>query len=200
MLSAASCIRWLCKLTSTTEATLLDEVASIGAIRRASAPLFLPYLSGERTPHNDPYAQGVFCGLVDSADRADLAYSVLEGVAFAICDGLDALRANGTDPTVLTLIGGGARSACWAQLVADALGISILRQPNAQSVAALGAARLGWLAANGDFTDVVRKPPVLEEFFPDADRHSAMSERLASFRALYSRLRPLFDKRGEAQH
>lgn len=74
VLSAASCVRWLCKLTSVDEATLLGEVARVGADRRANAPLFLPYLSGKRTPHNDPYAQGVFFGLVDSTDRATLAY------------------------------------------------------------------------------------------------------------------------------
>ena len=194
VLSAASCVRWLCNLTSVNEASLLGEVESADTDRRAKAPLFLPYLCGERTPHNDPYAQGVFCGLVDSTDRATLAYSVLEGVTFAICDGLDALHADGTRENAFTLIGGGARSAHWAQLVADALGVPIRRQPDAQSVAALGAARLGWLAAGGDFQTVIRKPPVLEEFFPDAERHSTLSERLASFRALYRQLRPLFPR------
>jgi xylulokinase len=196
VLSAASCVRWLCKLTSVDEATLLGEVASVGSDCRANAPLFLPYLSGERTPHNDPHAQGVFCGLVDSADRATLAYSVLEGVAFAVCDGLDALHADGTRENALTLIGGGARSSHWAQLVADVLGIPIRLQPDAQSVAALGAARPGWLAGGGDFSVVIRKPPVLQEFFPDAERHSRLSERLASFRALYNQLHPLFAARG----
>ncbi|MFM0077025.1 xylulokinase [Paraburkholderia sediminicola] len=192
VLSAASCVRWLCNLTSTDETSLLGEVASVSADRRAKAPLFLPYLSGVRTPHNDPYAQGVFCGLVDSTNRATLAYSVLEGVTFAVWDGFDALYADGTRETALALIGGGARSAHWAQLVADALGITIRRQPDSQSVAALGAARLGWLAAGGDFSVVVRPPRVLEEFFPDAERHSILSERLASFQALYRQLRPLF--------
>ncbi len=138
----------------------------------------------------------MFCGLVDSTDRATLTSSVLEGVAFAVCDGLDALHADGTRKNALTLIGGGARSSHWAQLVADVLGIPIRRQPNAQSVAALGAARLGWLAADGDLSVVIRKRPVLQEIFPDAERHSTLSERLASFRALYNQLHPLFAARG----
>ncbi|MGX7006110.1 xylulokinase [Caballeronia sp. KNU42] len=196
VLSAASCVRWLCKLTSVDEATLLGEVARVGADRRANAPLFLPYLSGERTPHNDPYAQGVFFGLVDSSDRATLAYSVLEGVTFAVRDGLDALRADGTLGSTLTLVGGGARSAHWAQLVADTLGIPIRVPSNAQSVAALGAARLGWLAGGGDFSVVIHKPPVYDEFIPDAERRSTLSTRLESFRSLYARLHPLFDARG----
>jgi xylulokinase len=192
VLSAASCVRWLCKLTSADEATLLAEAGSVDADRRANAPLFLPYLSGERTPHNDPYARGVFCGLVDSTDCAILAYSVIEGVTFAVRDGLDALLADGTRVNALTLIGGGARSAHWAQLIADVLGIPIRVPSNAQSVAALGAARLAWLAADGDFSVVIRTPPVLKEFFADGERHPILSERLASFRALYRQVRPLF--------
>lgn len=192
VLSAASCVRWLGKLTSADEAILLGEAGRVSAECRANAPLFLPYLCGERTPHNDPYAQGVFCGLTHSTDRATLAYSVIEGVTFAVRDGLDALRADGTDVNSLTLIGGGARSVPWAQLVADVLKMPIRLLSNAQSVAALGAARLGWLAADGDCSAVIRRPPVLEEFLPDAEQHSILSERLASFRALYRHLCPLF--------
>lgn len=192
VLSAASCVRWLCNLTSADEACLLGEVESVSANRRAKAPLFLPYLSGERTPLNDPYAQGVFYGLVDSTDRATLAYSVLEGVTFALSDGLDALRADGTREASLSLIGGGARSALWTQLIADAFGVSIRRPPDAQCIAALGAARLGWLAAGGDFSAVVRTPSLSQEFFPDDERHSILMERLASYRVLYRQLRPLF--------
>src|SRR5258706_1631103 len=92
--------------------------------------------ASEHRTTNDPYAQGVFCGLVDSTDRAALTSSVLEGVAFAVCDGLDALHADGTRKNALTLIGGGARRSHSAQLVADVLGIPISRQPNAPTVAA----------------------------------------------------------------
>lgn len=193
-LSAASCVRWLCKFTSVDEACLLEEARRVSAQSRANAPLFLPYLSGERTPHNDPYAQGVFCGLTDTTDRATLAYSVLEGVTFAISDGLDALRADETRETSLSLIGGGARSALWAQLIADAFGVRIQRPPDTQCVAALGAARLGWLATGGDMSDVVRAPSLWEEFVPNKEQHSFLLERLESFRALYRQLRTLFPR------
>ena len=194
VLSAASCIRWLCNLTSADEACLLGEAERVSANRRAKAPLFLPYLSGERTPHNDPYAQGVFFGLIDSTDRATLAYSVLEGVTFALSDGLDALRADGTRETSLCIIGGGARSTLWAQLFADASGVPIRRPPDTQSIAALGAARLGWLAVGGDFSVVVRSPSHSQDFFPVDERRSILLERLASYRALYTQLRPLFPR------
>jgi xylulokinase len=194
VLSAASCVRWLCKLTSADETALLAEVEGISASARAKAPLFLPYLSGERTPHNDPYAQGVFCGLNYSTDRATLAYSAIEGVTFALSDGLDALRADGTQETIMNLIGGGARSAFWAQLLVDAFGIALRRPLNTQCVAALGAARLGWLAAGGDFRVVVRPQSLSQEFFPDDERRQILLERLASYRLLYKQMRPLFPR------
>ncbi|MGF6775648.1 xylulokinase [Paraburkholderia sp. GAS334] len=193
VLSAASCLRWVCKLTSTDEPTLLAEVAALEPEALATAPLFLPYLSGERTPHNDPYAQGVFFGMTHATDRALLGYAVLEGVTLALTDGLDALRAAGTEARALSLIGGGARSSYWAQLLADALNTPTRKHGGGETGAALGAARLGWLAAGGDPATVLTKPPVEIEFIPDAARHAALRARLDTYRALYRHVRPLFD-------
>jgi hypothetical protein len=109
MLSAASCLRWFCRLCSVDEKSLLAEIEQLDEEARNNAPLFLPYLSGERTPHNDPYATGVFHGLTPEHQRAALGYAVLEGVAFGMVDGLDALRAAGTDVAELSLV---ARAAC----------------------------------------------------------------------------------------
>lgn len=194
VLSAASCIRWLCKLTSVDENCLLAEVETLSANARAKAPLFLPYLSGERTPHNDPYAQGVFCGLNHSTDRASLAYSALEGVTFALSDGLDALRADGTQETILNLIGGGARSTFWAQLLVDALGIVLRRPFDTNYIAALGAARLGWLAASGDFATVARAKLLSQEFFPGDEQRPILLERLSSYRFLYRQMQAIFPR------
>jgi xylulokinase len=193
VLSAASCLRWVCKLTSTDEPTLLAEVAALPADALATAPLFLPYLSGERTPHNDPYAQGVFFGMTHATDRALLGYAVLEGVTLALTDGLDALRAAGTEARALSLIGGGARSNYWAQLLADAFNTPTRKHGGGETGAALGAARLGWLAAGGDPSTVLTKPPVEIEFAPDPERHAALRSRLGTYRALYRHVRPLFD-------
>jgi xylulokinase len=175
MLSAASCLRWFCTLVGANEATLLAELsADDNAVHGSvSAPLFLPYLAGERTPHNDPFAPGVFYGLKAQTTRADCTYAVLEGVAFGLADGLDALRAAGTEVQVLSLVGGGSRSPFWAQLIADAL----------------GAARLGWLAAGGQVDTVCTRPAVAARYAPDPERHARLTPRLARFRDLYSRLR-----------
>jgi xylulokinase len=193
VLSAASCLRWVCKLTSTDEPTLLAEIDALDADTLAAAPLFLPYLSGERTPHNDPYAQGVLFGMTHATDRALVGYAVLEGVTLALTDGLDALRAAGTEASALSLIGGGARSTYWAQLLADALDTRTRTHGGGETGAALGAARLGWLAAGGDPAQVLAKPPVQAEFVPNAGRHAQLRERLTAFRELYRHVRPLFE-------
>jgi xylulokinase len=191
MLSAASCLRWFCHLVGRDEATLLAELAADDNAVHGSvgAPLFLPYLAGERTPHNDPFAPGVFHGLKMATTRADCTYAVLEGVAFGLADGLDALRAAGTEVRVLSLVGGGSRSAWWAQLIADALNVEIVVHAGSEAGGALGAARLGWLAVGGAVDTVCTRPAIAARFAPDPERHARLAPRLARFRDLYSRLR-----------
>jgi xylulokinase len=193
MLSAASCLRWATHLSaSTDEAALLAQVARLDAQACAGAPQFLPYLSGERTPHNDARAQGVLFGITHDTDAARLGYAVLEGVTFGLADGLSALFAAGSHAEVLSLVGGGARSSYWAQLIADVFGIPVCTHSGGEAGAALGAARLGWLACGGAQAEVCVKPPVEREFVPDAARGGRLAPRRERFRALYPALKPLF--------
>ncbi len=194
MLSAASCLRWFCRLCSVDEASLLQEVAVLSVDELANAPLFLPYLSGERTPHNDPYAQGMFHGLSPEHQRAALAYAVLEGVCFGMVDGLDALRAAGTDVRQLSLVGGGARSTYWAQLLSDALNVRIVTHVGSEAGGALGAARLAWLAVGGVEAEVCRKPPQQDQFDPQPQRHAALQPRLQRYRDIYRPMPPLAER------
>lgn len=193
MLSAASCLSWVTRATgAANEAALLPEVESLPAAMQDAAPLFLPYLSGERTPHNDPHAQGVFFGLGHDTSRGALAYAVLEGVAFGLRDGLEALRAAGTEVSTLSLVGGGARSAWWSQLLADVLGVAIVTHKESSAGAALGAARLAALA-DGRSEEAVCPPlAAVRRFLPDAGRHAALAPRYERFGAIYRQLRPVF--------
>ncbi|MDC8787068.1 xylulokinase [Roseateles koreensis] len=192
MLSAASCLKWFVQLSGAAdEAQLLTEVEALPAEALADAPTFLPYLAGERTPHNDPFAQGMFYGLNHQSDRARCAYAVLEGVTFGLADGLAALQASGTEVQVLPLVGGGARSAYWAQLIADTLNVDIVRHTGAEAGGALGAARLGWLAAGGDPAQVCSKPGIAARHTPQAQRHQTLQLRLQRFRKIYSQLQSL---------
>ncbi|MEK8033851.1 xylulokinase [Ideonella sp. DXS29W] len=198
MLSAASCLRWFTRLSgAANEAALLAEVAALPATSFAAAPLFLPYLAGERTPHNDAFAQGTLHGLTHESTRASCAYAVLEGVAFGLADGLAALQAAGTQVSRLSLVGGGARSGLWAQLIADVLDVEIVVHTGAEAGGALGAARLAWLATGADEATVCTKPDVTARYQPDSARHAALGARLQRFRALYPAVQSL-NPRGAA--
>lgn len=183
MLSAASCLRWACNLLSVTESQLMEEIAQLTDDELKRAPVFLPYLSGERTPHNDPLAAGSFFNLRHETSRALLGYAVIEGVTFGLADGLNVLGK--ASITQCSLTGGGARSTIWAQLIADVLNIPMVTHP-ASSSGALGAARLGWLADGGHEADVCLKPPVVARYTPQPARADWLAKRLALFRLLYS--------------
>lgn len=195
MLSAASCLRWVTQLThAADEAALLDEIALAGPAAYQTAPLFLPYLSGERTPHNDPHASGVWFGLRHDTDRALLGYSVLEGVAFGLRDSYLALQAAGGSMRGAALVGGGSRSRYWARLLASVLDLPLSLHSGGEVGAALGAARLALLAANPQLgvAEVCVAPPVLEVVAPEAQWQAALLPRFERFRALYGQLKPLF--------
>jgi xylulokinase len=193
MLSAGSAFGWVTQLTgSTDEAQLAQRVAALALAQRARAPLFLPYLSGERTPHNNPQASGVFIGLRTEHTAADLGYAVMEGVGFGLLDGLRAMGQDQPSSTALALVGGGARSDAWAVLLASALGCPLHRPQGAHAAAALGAARLAWLA-DGASEEEVCQPLALEQGFePDPQLGQLLAERYPRYRALYPALQSLF--------
>lgn len=192
MLSAASCLDWACRLTGAQSvAQLLQEAEQ--EVRGDALPWFLPYLSGERTPHNDPYAKGVFYGLTHEHGRPELAHAVLEGVGFGLADGIDAVAASGVHADRITLIGGGARSGFWRQMLADISGGTLEYRSGGDVGPALGAARLARLAMEPDRDIAQLLPPLpLEQVhLPDADRHARYAERRETFRTLYRQLRGL---------
>ncbi|MGV0959024.1 MAG: xylulokinase [Limnohabitans sp.] len=195
MLSAASAVTWAAKqLAFANEASLLAAAAQLAQAERRTAPLFLPYLSGERTPHNQPLATASWLGMTAAHGREALAYAVAEGVAFGLRDGLQTLGASAPALQSLSLVGGGARDAWWAQLLADALGLRLTLHEGAETGAALGAARLAWLACGAALDEVCTTPPVSRSFAPDADRHAALALRHARYQALYRALSPEFSR------
>jgi xylulokinase len=190
-LSAASALSWLGALTGHGhDVAGLIEKAKIFAsdpTRRDAAPLFLPYLAGERTPHNDPNATAKFDGLRAEHDAGALAYAVLEGVAFALADGLDVLKAASAAPRTCMLVGGGSRSAYWNGLLADVLDLSLDLPEGAEIGAAFGAARLAMLAGGaGTIETVCRKPAIRARFEPDRDNAAALAGRRERYVHMYS--------------
>ncbi len=198
MLSAASCVDWAAKLTGFGDVPSL--YAALEADGRAGTDeIFLPYLSGERTPHNDPHAKGVFFGLTPNTDRVALALSVLEGVALGLADGFAALREAGTVIDGISVVGGGARSLYWGRILAAALNRRLVYRSGGEVGPAAGAARLGRLAVTGDSPDAVCTAPSITQIVePDA----LMAERLAVKRnkagRLYAGVKDLFKETQDA--
>lgn len=195
-LSAANSLAWLAR---TVEREVAELLARLEASGKTETPiLFLPYLSGERTPHNDPRAVGQFHGLTNATDLDDLTLAVLEGVAYSFCDGRDALRAAGSEPRELALIGGGARSPLWRQLLADALALPLVYRAGGEVGPALGAARLAMIgAAGGDVEAAIRRvcrqPPRRDDHPPRPARTDYHQSKLRRYRALYALTRTLHE-------
>lgn len=193
ILSAAASLHWLSGLLGRDVPALVAQAQRLTALQQAHAPLFLPYLNGERTPHNDAAAKGVLFGMTPAHEAGQLAYAVMEGVAFAMADGYAALQAAGTTLESAAFVGGGSRSAFWGELCATALGIALRRHAGAEVGAAMGAARLGRLAHTAEDAASVCLPPAIEAtYLPDPHRQAQIAHRLARYRSLYGALRPEF--------
>ncbi|EMN8584438.1 xylulokinase [Klebsiella aerogenes] len=192
MLSAASCLDWAAKLTGLGSVPALIAAAQ-SADDNADPVWFLPYLSGERTPHNNPQAKGVFFGLTHQHGPAELARAVLEGVGYALADGMDVVHSCGVKPDSVTLIGGGARSAYWRQMLADISGQQLDFRTGGDVGPALGAARLAQLGVYHDaaFSDLLPQLPLEQAHLPDAQRFARYAPRRETFRQIYQQLKPL---------
>jgi xylulokinase len=188
VLAAADALDWLARLAGRSAGEL---TSALGETLRAPANVtFLPYLSGERTPHNDAAARGAFSGLGHESDLSVLTQAVVDGVAFALRDSLEALEAAGTEVRRVTAIGGGARSRYWLQSIATALGVAVDVPAKGEFGAAFGAARLGMIAASGTDPLDVLTPPVIEETIAPVTRLAADYEvAYARYRALYPAIR-----------
>jgi xylulokinase len=196
MLSAASCVDWAAKLTGVRDAAALIGIAESRG-RLDGGEIFLPYLSGERTPHNDASARGVLFGLNHDSDAAAVGQAVLEGVAFAAADGLDALEDAGTEVGDITVIGGGARSAWWGRVLSAALQRRLVYREGSELGPAYGAARLARLCVTGEPIEVVCiQPHVRDVIEPDDRDVDMLSGKRQLHAGLYRDLRLRFQEAG----
>jgi len=196
MLSAAGSLGWLHHVVASGEP--LDKLV---AEAEPWAPgvegvTFLPYLTGERTPHVDPKARAAFTGLSVRHDRGALVRAVLEGVAFGLRDSLELLRGLGVEPVSARVSGGGAKSDLWLRIVASVLGLPLERTA-AEEGAAFGAALLGGVAA-GVYADVAEAVSATVKVHGTIEPEAGWIEPYAvayqRFRSLYPALRPLEDE------
>ncbi|MCB1460059.1 MAG: xylulokinase [Nitratireductor sp.] len=184
ILSATDSLNWLSRITGVDAGALTGALGDV--LLAPGSVTFLPYVSGERTPHNDASIRGAFTGIGHESDRLALTRAVLEGVSFAFRDCLEALRMAGTELTRVTAIGGGSRSQYWLKAMATALQLPVDLPQDGDFGAAFGAARLGLIAAeNADPLAVCQPPATAGTIEPDA-------ALVPTFAAAYERYRRLY--------
>lgn len=188
ILAATDALQWLSRLTGQSASELTQD---LGALCAPSRTLFLPYLGGERTPHNNAAMRGQFLHLDHSTDAKEAARAVLEGVAFAFADCQHALRSTGTTIERAIALGGGAKSDYWLGAIATALDISLMVPKAGDFGAALGAARLGMMAATDAGIEIATLPPIARAITPDTKLSSAFSDAHNRYRTAYSVLKDL---------
>ena len=186
VLSAASAVDFVARITRyNSEASLYEDTAK--ARTPGGGPIFLPYLSGERTPHNDPAAKGAFFGMTHEDTPLTLAQSALEGVAFALADGVDVLRASGTPINSLSVIGGGSQSSWWGEVISAAIDMPLTYRETGAVGPAFGAARLARLCLGEDtIEDICTPPPVSHIIEPNANMRDLYAARRKTFTDLYN--------------
>ncbi|WP_424985296.1 xylulokinase [Microbulbifer sp. S227A] len=190
ILAATDSLNWLSRISGASPADLTGELGQ--AITTPGRVRFLPYLSGERTPHNDSDVRGAFIGLDIASGRIDLTRAVVEGVSFALRDSLAALRLTGADLSRVLAIGGGARSRYWVELLATVLNMPVDLTQKGEFGAALGAARLAICGVTGAApADVMTKPAIAETILPRAELCAAYERAYAAYAASYPTLKAM---------
>ncbi|SBS32352.1 Xylulose kinase [Marinomonas spartinae] len=196
-LSAANSLSWLAKLVDGSVSSLLEELERSG--KKQTSVIFLPYLSGERTPHNDPDVQGQFIGLRNSTDLPEMTLAVLEGVAFSLLDCQNALSRAGSEVNDLSLIGGGARSSLWRQILANVLNKRMIYRDGGDVGPGLGAARLALLGekrqAGGEIEALISQycalPEVLASHQPNTQLSDYYQDKYALYQAFFAATKEL---------
>ena len=192
ILAASDCVAWLCEVSGADVEKLMADLDA--APQEATDLMFHPYLSGERTPHNDAAARAGFFGLARHHGRVDLTRAVLQGVAFAIADAGDVLRAAGGAPSALLATGGGAKNSRWLSYIAAVTDIPIMLPADGDFGAALGAARLGMMADGLKPNDVCHRPDINDEIMPDAALAEMLAPAREEWQAIYRALKEVRDR------
>ena len=187
ILAASDAVSWLCEVTGLNVGTLMEQMAQTDP---AATDLMLhPYLSGERTPHNDAHARDGFFGLARHHGPGDMARAVLQGVGFAIADATDVLKEAGARPERLMATGGGASNQDWLLYIASVTGIAIDLPANGDFGAAFGAARLAMLADGASVADVCHKPATRLTIEPDVTLAEKLNPARDDWQKIYQLLK-----------
>ena len=191
MLSASNCLDWVCSVTKTSIQNSLENVENFyyDKISVENAPFFLPYLSGERTPHNDPHIRGSFHSIKTTTDATNLQYAVIEGVSFGILDGVNSVLKVNSDFENIFMVGGGSRSCFWNSFLSSLLNRKLSVCEQSEFGAALGVARLAMYADESRIStkEIIKEIKVDKEYKPKPNDIDLLMKRYLIWRDLYSR-------------
>ena len=188
ILAATDAMNWFGQVLNSSAQEMTND---LGVLKAPSKTLFLPYLGGERTPHNDAQIRASFINLDHNADRQAMIRAVIEGVAFAFRDCFDALSSTGTKINQLVDVGGGAKSEYWIQAIATTLGLPISIPVAGDYGGAFGAARLGMIAYGINRYDVAISPKIKHIIEPVMSLHDDYLSALKSYRETYKVLKAI---------
>jgi xylulokinase len=187
-LAAASVIDWLAGVLGQPVPRLFDGLPE--TVDAPPTEQFLPYLSGERTPHNDVAIRAAFTGMGHETTPASLVQAAMAGVAFALRDSFEALTVPLADPPSLLAVGGGSRSPYWLSMISTVLGVPLHVPADGDFGAAFGAARLGLIAATGaDPAAACAMPAIARTIAPVADNRAAWDDAYTRWKRLYPALK-----------
>ena len=186
ILAATDSLNWLARNLEVDAAELSNALGD--RINGPNQMQFLPYLSGERTPHNDSAIRGALLNIDIDSTRDDLTLAIMEGVSFALCDSLEALKSTGTNLSCAMAIGGGSQSPYWVELIVNVLDLPIDLPEKGE----LGAARLAIVGHTGvDAESVMPRPKIAKTVLPRRDLTAAYDAAFECYRKTYPALKAL---------
>ena len=190
MLSASNCLDWICSITNSSITDTLQNVenyfAEVNLLENSS--FFLPYLSGERTPHNDPHIRGSFHSIKTTTDATNMQYAVIEGVSFGILDGINSVMKVNNNFEKIFMVGGGSKSEFWIKLLSSLLQRKLSVCNQSEFGAALGVARLAMHVDKNidEKKSIVKEIEISKNFEPNTDKINTLLKRYEIWKNLYS--------------
>ena len=189
MLSASNCLDWISSITNTSIIEILNNLESyfLDNTLIQNSSFFLPYLSGERTPHNDPYIRGSFHSIKTTTSALNMQYSVIEGVSFGILDGVNSILKVNNNFDNIYMVGGGSKSAFWIELLSTILNRKLNVCDQSEFGAALGVARLAMFQDKNiqNRTKIIETVKINKSYIPNDDKIDILIKRYNIWKNLY---------------
>jgi xylulokinase len=195
VLSAASALEWCAKLLNIKSVSSLIKLAE--SSKKTKVPIFLPYLSGERTPHDDPFAKASLIGMDNKTTNSEVAQAVLEGVSFSILDCQNVITNTGIDMDGISIIGGGSRSLYWGSILSNTLNRTLYYHNESSFGPAFGAVRLSiYEDTSKPLEEVFYQPTISNKVEPVGKESENLQKKAEIYSESYQKLKYIYKSIG----